>query len=451
MRLPIAILLLSLVITACRDAATTEPAEKRLRPNVVVIVIDTLRADRLPFYDGERSTAPFLDSLARKSLVFDRAWSASSWTGPATASIFTGLEPNRHGVRLGLRAGMTREGDEDAYELNRIPEEIATLPSFMKSIGYETFGASANPNIGERMGFVRGFDHFAPFTPAQGPGAGPLTQNVLAWKDELRSASPFFLYLHFADPHGPFIRHPEWIESDSPRPKNGLDDIVAYDSEIRHADEHIRRIFEELALGDDTLVIMTSDHGQEFLDHGNRGHGWKLYSELTHVPLFIHLPVEERLHGRIQANVVSADILATLHDLLDAGNESSVPGTSLLEARRDALGDRHAFSMRTRHVAGVGSAHIYSIVAGRFKLIVHDEDGRRELYDLLDDPEEKSDIAASKPEIAAQLAKALASQRAHAAASAHRSSSRYRPSPEMVEMLEVLGYGEDGVNTGGAP
>jgi arylsulfatase A-like enzyme len=448
MRLPIAILLLPLVIAACSDAATTEPAETGPRPNVVVIVIDTLRADRLPFYGSESNTAPFLDSLARKGLVFERAWSASSWTGPATASIFTGLEPNRHGVRLGLRAGMARENDEDGYQLNRIPAEIATLPSFMKSIGYETFGASANPNIGERMGFVRGFDHFAPFTPAQGPGAGPLTANVLAWKDEILAASPFFLYLHFADPHGPFIRHPQWIESDAPPPKNRLDDIVAYDSEIRHADEHIRQIFEELALGADTLVIMTSDHGQEFLDHGNRGHGWKLYSELTHVPLFIYLPVDERLHGRVQANVVSADILATLHDLLDAGTESDVPGRSLLEARREALGDRHAFSMRTRHVPGVGSAHIYSIVAGRFKLIVHGEDGRRELYDLLDDPAEQNDIAADELEVAAQLARALASQRAHAVATAHQSSSRYRPSPEMVEMLEGLGYAEGGVNTG---
>jgi arylsulfatase A-like enzyme len=435
---------LALLAACALQPACGDGGQSAAQPNVVVVVIDTLRADRLPFHGGPPETAPFLTELASMSLVFDSAWSTSSWTAPATASIFTGLLPNEHGVRQGMRAQQAQsEADED-LPLNRIPDELETLPTFFRSLGYRTFGAAANPNIGARIGFARGFDRFAPFRAETGKASGPLVEAVLTWKHELQSAQPFFLYLHLADPHGPYRRHARWLRDDSPPPRNRLDDLVAYDSEIRNADENLRRLFGELGLGPDTLIVFTADHGQEFLDHGKRGHGWQLYSELTRVPLFVHVPDRPDLVGRVAAHVSNADILATLEDLLVA--ESSPP-RSLLAAARAGAAARTPRSMRTRHV-GARTDHLFAIVSGRYKLILHEPEGRAELYDLVEDPAEKLDLAGQRPEVVAGLRASVRQQRDRARRSARHSAQPFEPSPELVEMLRELGYAEDGPNDG---
>ena len=129
--------------------------------NIVLVVIDTLRADRLPFYGCEKDTAPFLNELVADSVLFESAWSTSSWTAPATASIFTGTYPNQHGVVTNLRIAGLLEDRGEPIELNRIPESFETIPLFLRSQGYRTFGVSSNPNIDSRRGFDRGFDRFA--------------------------------------------------------------------------------------------------------------------------------------------------------------------------------------------------------------------------------------------------------------------------------------------------
>jgi arylsulfatase A-like enzyme len=432
----------------CGGDEATGPTAERVRPNVVVIVIDTLRADRLPFYGHDRDTAPFLASLAEHSLVFDAAWATSSWTAPATASIFTGLHPNEHGVRLGLRADQKRAERERTHTLNRIPDEVETLPAFMRSLGYRTFGASANPNVDARLGFERGFDRFSPFDPSVGKTAEGITRAVLEWREEMSASQPFFLYLHFADPHGPYRRHEEWMPADAPRPKNPLDDIAAYESEIRHTDEHVRLLFDALGLGRDTLVVMTSDHGQEFLDHGHRGHGWQLYSELTRVPLFVHYPADDRLRGRSSANVSNLDILATLAELLAPEAAARPPGRSLLvPGVNTGSGERAAFSMRTRH-AGETTNRLFSVVMGPYKLIVHEPDGRRELYDLRSDPAEQQDLAGQRPELEAQMLALIEAQRETARSVGSNSEATITIDRALEQALEALGYVEGGENAG---
>lgn len=144
------------LILGCGDPSRSprEPADQ-----IVLIVIDTLRADRLGLYGGPGDTAPFLSELATRSLVFDAAWAPSSWTGPSMASIFTSMYPNQHGVVLGLR-GVRQAGELRTIDVHRIPDSLETIPVFMKSQGYTTFGVSANINVGPIMGFDRGFDHF---------------------------------------------------------------------------------------------------------------------------------------------------------------------------------------------------------------------------------------------------------------------------------------------------
>ena len=192
---------------------------------------------------------------------------------------------------------------------------------------------------------------------------------------------------------------------------------------------------------------MTSDHGQEFLDHGGRGHGWQLYGELTRVPLLIHRPVDPRLAPRrIATNVTAADIAATVRDLVGATNAGAPAGRSLLE-QTEGEGDP-IFSMRTHDDGRAPAAHLHAVVRGRFKLIVHEPGGRVELYDLATDPGERSDLAAARPELARRLRAEIDTQRDRAEASPRAPSARFVPTAEMRELLEELGYGDGGPNVG---
>ena len=155
------------------------------RPNVVFVVLDTLRADHLELYGYGDSTAPFLARVGKQSAVFTRAFSTSSWTAPATASLFTGLYPTRHGVMLGFRAKLRREAEratETTIRVGKLPSSVATLPEHMKRLGYRTYGIATNVNIGSAMGFDRGFDRFLNLTnePAES-----VLKTLRGWQAEI--------------------------------------------------------------------------------------------------------------------------------------------------------------------------------------------------------------------------------------------------------------------------
>ena len=252
----------------------------------------------------------------------------------------------------------------------RLADDLETLPRLMKRLGYRTYAVVDNPNIGHHLGFDRGFDRFVGRRELGGSGAQLLSRQVSSWKDEILSGGKFFLYLHFADPHSPYQRHAQWITSNEPVPADRSLDLVAYDSEIRHADEHIRMIFETLSLDAHTLLAVTSDHGQEFLDHGGRGHGFQLYSELTRVPLLLHQPGNKGLVGRVNANVAQVDLLPTLRDLLGEPPAEAAPGRSVLKTITDPdSDDRPSFASRVSIVAAT-TLRIRSVVQGRYKLII---------------------------------------------------------------------------------
>jgi len=259
-------------------ACSSDPAAPK--PNVVVILIDTLRPDHLQPYGYERETSPFLAELAARGVVFENAYSASTWTAPSTASLFTGQYPTRHGITEGFfvhRARTAREaqggapagadtdpdeggdaaqaehgdwdrvGDETAIvSLNRIPDSLPTTPELFARGGYATFGVSCNVNITSRLGFDRGFDRFADFTGPQ-YGKGAPAENTIAqlqqWKSELASGKPYFLYLHFNDVHAPWVGRPPFF---SPSKDPIATDRSAYDGEIAHLDATLRRMHDEL-------------------------------------------------------------------------------------------------------------------------------------------------------------------------------------------------------------
>jgi len=413
---------------------------ERERANVLVVLVDTLRADRLPFYGHAADTAPFLTSWAARSVVFERAWATSSWTAPAVASVFTGVYPDQHGVVIGMQALQRMQrlesGSEYELELNRLPDELETLPEFLSSMGYHTFGVADNPNIGKEIGFDQGFERFACFPEK---GSEEVTATVREWSAEIRSSEPWFVYLHFMDPHVPYQQHaPFYRAPDSEDPI--VLDSAAYDSEIRFLDQEIEKVFALLGIGEDTLVVFLADHGEEFGDHGGRWHEPKLYSELTHIPLFIHLPgVAPR---RERANVSQVDLLPTLRDLVRAPRAEQDAGTSLraLLEQGQPLGERTLFSMRRGRAADLRSA-----ISGDLKYIVTDFDQglgasqKRELFDLAQDPREKSNLSEREAALGAELDSRL---RAHEASSRKWSSGtrKYELSPELLHKLQELGY-----------
>lgn len=428
-----------IVALGCQPEAPA-PAEVR---KVALIVIDTLRPDRMPTYGCERQTAPFLDELASRSLVFLYARSVSSWTAPAMASMFTSTYQNRHGVVMGMIAFATRAMRGEKLRINRLPEALETIPIFMEREGYATFGVSANPNVGKEMGFTRGFERFTsiPYTGSAGT-AEEVVDALLEWKQEILRAERFFLYLHLMDPHEPYRRHEAWIAPGAPVPREPLDDLAAYDSEIRYLDEQLRRLFEELDLARETLVLVTSDHGQEFREHGGLGHGFKLYPELTRVPLILRLPGDNAPTGRISGNVSIIDILPTLRRLLGAPPSAQDVGVALLDPGRPAHPrERDLFAMRTTRYRDA-IMRKRSVLRGTLELIISEPGGRVELYDLASDPGAHRNLAKGHPAEVQTLRATLDAQESAAKTAGHASVGSYELTQRELEALRKLGYVE---------
>ena len=428
-----AIICITAVLCSCGSPAA--PA----RPDVVLIVVDTLRADVLTAYGHHRESSPFLTGLAREGIVFERTWSTSSWTAPATASIFTGVYPDHHGVQVGLQV---TEGQGLEQGLNRIPPELETLPELFTRGGYRTYAVADNPNLCEPMGFTRGFGRFE---GGDYEGAGAVNEKLARWAEEIRSSSePTFVYLHYMDPHAPYHeREPYYGEVLAAEP-DVQPEWAAYESEVRYLDDALREAFELLDVGPETLVMFTADHGEEFGDHGHRRHGFYLYDELTRVPWIVLLPGRPHAGRRVAEGVSTVDLLPTLaelcaleDDLSRGGREGASLAATL--TRGEAPPDRDLFSMRLRISDGSSKS---AIVRANRKAIFARPEGSPLVFDLDSDPQEQENLAGAEPELTGELQRDL-----------ERFEARRIPvEPSFVEielsaedeaMLEGLGYTGD--------
>ncbi len=205
-----AIILVSCLFAGCNSQSNKLSKSVAPSQNVVVILVDTLRADHLPFYGYKKDTAPFLSSLAKKSIIFDRAFSACSYTAPAVASVFTSLYPSQHGVITGHFANIRLQKKNQTVTFDRIPEELTTLAEEMKNAGYKTYGVADNLNITTEMGFTQGFDKFSTF---RYEGAPKVNETVKSWAAELNSGGKYYLYIHYMDPHEPYNERAPWFTS----------------------------------------------------------------------------------------------------------------------------------------------------------------------------------------------------------------------------------------------
>ncbi len=354
--------------------------------NVVLVIIDTIRSDHLPFYGYSKNTAPFLNELSRKSVVFDNAFSASSWTSPATASIFTSLYPFQHRVLMGLLAiRMAKQKIDPNLQINRIPEEIDTIAEVMKEAGYRTYGVSDNLNIGKKQGFTQGFDKFETFMYQKAP---QVNKTLKKWKDEITKRGKYFLYIHYMDPHAPYHRRKPWYEPQKNRQK---DLVSAHDSEINFADEHLKEIFNLFGWDKNTLFIFSSDHGEGLWDHGKMGHGNTLYREELQVPLLIYLP-EHKVAKRVTTLVSTVDILPTIRELIGLApdrNNAGISLVSLFQGKNNNLEDRYLFAYLWKRVRK--EIEFKTTIYQKWQFIFQNPK-KRELFNLIGDKREQNNL-----------------------------------------------------------
>ncbi|MCB9911934.1 MAG: sulfatase [Planctomycetes bacterium] len=394
------LVLLSLALAACSQE------EPQPQPNVVLIVIDTLRADRLGAYGCEPSPSPFLDRLAQRGVVCDPTRSTSSWTAPATASLMTSLYPDQHGVHTGFLATRERDAGGATLELDRIPADITTLAEVFQGAGYQTLAVTDNRNICHEMGFDQGFDAFHNLNNV---GARAVNAQVMAWKDRLRGERPYLLYLHYMDPHRPYQFHGTKPEpSGDPR----TDQLAAYDSEIGFVDARIRELYEALGWDQNTVLVVTADHGEEFQDHGGWDHGRTLYHEVIDVPLIWSFPGKGAPAGRWSGGASLLDVLPTLRGYLGLGRGEVDQGINLFPLMRDrALPPERPLFAQLHSPPWFGSKTLDAVLQDSHKLIL-DEPTGHELYDLFADPTERQDLFEGSPHQAESLQNALQAAKA---------------------------------------
>jgi len=344
-------------------------------PPVVLISIDTLRADRLPAYGYTRGATPHIDALRADAVLFENAYTHVPLTLPAHVSLFTGALPPVHGVR-----------DNLGYRLDA--GKHPTLAQRLKERGYTTGGAVSAYVLRRETGVADGFDFYEDALEApEGVAAAGAVQRaggntldrLLPWLTGVQGR-PFFLFFHLYEPHSPFDP-PAPFKQRHPDP---------YDGEVAAADAIVGRLLDELrarGLYERALIVLVSDHGEGLGDHGEEQHGILLYREALHVPLLVKLPGGRRRGERVAAPVGLVNVLPTVAEVAGVALPKGAAGRSLLQAIPPAPVYAETFYPR----AHLGWAELRSLVDARWHYI---ESPRPELYDVAADPGERTDVIA---------------------------------------------------------
>lgn len=454
-----------------KKVATPGPAA---RPNVLLVVVDTLRADRVEAVRNGVPVMPHLHRLARESAWFKHAIAPASWTKPSVTSLLTGLYPATHGVQFGVQNPWV---DGQRMVIQGLPPEKPTLLSLLKGQGYHTGTVQTNMHLQAMYGYGAGCDAF---DFARWGDATTVTDRTLAQVDGL--GAPFLAYAHYFDPHADYAppephravfgplpplsaEEEDLLRNDYHRryylEKAKLDmGLLAekklgsfseagrehvrqlYDGECHYTDEQLYRLIGTVrAQHPETIVVITSDHGEEFWEHGSIGHAKTVYQEVIHVPLIISVPgMAARV---VEMPVETIDLLPTLAVLLGVTVEPSWQGRDILAEPLEA---RPVFS-ETRGSFPEARLHKEAAILGTEKLVRDVSKGTRELYGLASDPREAQNLAGQSPERADALGALLdthnASAAAHPLASVPPTETPVDGSAEAqetVEALKAIGY-----------
>ena len=404
----IALLALALLVCGCSRA--------RKHPNVLLVSIDSLRADHLGCYGYARATSPAIDRLAAEGLLFEQHVSSSSWTLPGHASLFTSLPDSLHGAF-----------DSD----RRIPESARTLAERFHEAGYRTQGFFAGPFLHPAFGFGQGFDGYTDCASYAGEiDARPVAE----WAEDLdlqrkshvdvtnpavhaawskwfagRGEEPFFAFVHLWDVHYDYIPPPPYDTRFDPdytgrvtgrdfftdpaingrMPERDKQHVVAlYDGEIAWTDSFIAKLREDLeraGLLGDTIIAVTSDHGEELFDHGGKGHRLTLFDEVLHIPLVLRYPRGLPSGVRVRAQTASIDVGPTLLELAGLEAPADVLGTSLVPLARDP---QAAHALRAVSELATTGRNLRAVRTLQYKLIDDVGQSQHYFFDLAKDPVE---------------------------------------------------------------
>ena len=451
-------------LALCCAAGCTRPP-----PDVIIIVVDTLRADRLGAGGGRPGLTPFIDSLAASGVVFSNAYSPTSWTNPAVASLFTSRYPSQHHL-----------SNFDSV----LADDELTLAERLRDAGYRGMGISANFRLLARLGFDQGFDAWAalvaPSLSTPKVSAKRVEQVAFRYYDRFfapyrytrwaRRRRPMLLYFQFLEPHAPYDPPMHLRRRIAGAPPPGVSDAeinaklldrlrwrelsppevarlrVLYDAEVAELDRRLGRIFEGFrsrGLLDRAIIVFTADHGEELREHGRFQHGNTLYQESVRIPLFIAGPGLPA--GRVVTDQVSlVDVAPTVLELLGLPPEPRFEGRSLLRHLGGAEPADVVLQLLPTGDPIDVHAHVGGLVHDGVKLLVPPEEAGRspELYDLRDDPgETRSDpppaIAEQTPALEARL-KARDDEFAARAGKVQRGSL----SEDERDRLRALGYAD---------
>ena len=411
------------VLVASRCSSPAPPPAAR---HLVLVTIDTLRADRLGCYGSRDVATPHLDRLAAEGAMAVHATVHVPLTRPSHISIFTGLLPAEHGIRDNVSPTLA--------------PDVPTLAPMLKAAGFRTGAFVSSIVLSRQSGLNRGFDEYSDRFEIEGDDARFLNtiqrpgdvamKEALAW---IQSAadSRFFAWIHLYDPHDPYEPPEPYASRYADRP---------YDGEVAWSDELVGRLdaaLERLGLRGETLLVVTSDHGEGLGEHGEAVHGFFVYESTLHVPLLLRGPGIPP-GGRLSVTARSVDLLPTLLDLLGLARPSGLrlSGRSLAPALRGgpALPEEPAYAESLLPLLHYGWSDLRALRDGRWKYI---QAPRPELYDLEADPGETRDLAGEMPAREEALRNSLA---AHLAHEREVKSDAAGVPPDLLEKLGALGY-----------
>lgn len=441
-----ALLLGALVVAT---AACAGRREATTQPNILVVSLDALRADHLSCYGYDRPTSPVLDRLAAGGTRFSHAFANTHGTPPSHTTLFSSLYQETHGVDL--------VAEDAKQKRHHVPPEVGLVQEILRNNGWRTVGVTGGGYMASEFGFARGFEEFSDRARGVDDGARQLADRVCG---EAADNRPVFAFLHTYEVHSPYEPPDEYARLFVEREgavevsnealvaiQNQAAKVLTredfeyleslYDGEIRYTDTVLERLFSELetcGFLDGAVVIVTSDHGEEFGEHGGLLHRGTLYEELIHVPLII-------AGAGVEVGVVDPALVSLIDVAPTILTVAGLPVPGVMEGR-SLLSRPPVASWPDQSVFSQYGSHLYSIRTPRWKLIDRPAVGRSELFDLRRDPGETRDVAAEQPEVARKLLDELMAWRQ----ARSRRHDHEGPAAEISEAtrndLRALGYAE---------
>ncbi len=404
-------ILVCAAVACSRDQQAGASADtSRRRPNFLLYVSDTLRADALGCYGNATVETPTLNALAAKGVLFEKAIAPSSWTRASMASLLTGLYPTAH---------------KTTERYDALPD-VPRMTELLRKRGYRTANFTTNPNTAEIFGFRPGFDFFEEFGKREDTSQVKVTElkvpsselhgQIIRWLDGLEGDVPFFIIALAIDPHAPYEPPAEFdrygdpnyqgpIAANMPRQiaknvMNGPNVSAAdrartqslYYGEVAHNDHTLGtlvRHLDEIGRGDNTIVVFTSDHGEEFWEHGIRGHGKTLFMQSVHVPLIWFDPRRRERGSRVSHPVSTVDIMPTILEAAGISPPVELQGTRLF-ASFDRIQPVFSELELDKH-------RIWAVYQHPWKLIWNEATGQQSLFNIASDQAQQHDVGSAEP------------------------------------------------------